>query len=264
MNMIHGSHPRERAQIRIVLADEYPILRLGIEKTLVAEPDMVVVDSIGDGKSALDAVERHQPDVLIIDDRLPVFDGHAVMRELKRRAFSTRVIVLSGSSQRQDVLPLLANGVNGYILKRDATHYVVDAIRGAMVGRVTMAPDIATLVLQEHYGNPNHAPRFGDLTTREEQVLALLAEGYSNSEIARQLGIGIKTVGTHRSNLYQKLGVHNLGELIVVAVRRGLVTLGASVGERRRETPPLRLDPDERPLPHAGGASPHSPARRAS
>lgn len=173
-------------------------------------------------------VERLRPDVLVTDVQLPVMGALAVLQQLGQRGLRTRVVILTSSSGRQDLLPLLEAGATGYVRKDTAADHLVETIRAVVAGRVVVTPQLVALMLRADdrpVGVESPAPPLPALTKRQRDVLTLIAQGYSNGEIAARLFVGVKTVETHRMNLYRKLEVHSVGELFAVAWRQNLIKL---------------------------------------
>ncbi|HEY8599983.1 MAG TPA: response regulator transcription factor [Thermomicrobiales bacterium] len=214
------------APITVVHADDHFFFREGVRAFLAHQPDIRLLGSAADGAEALALVARHRPAVLVTDVNMPVMDAHHLVPEVRRRHPATRVVVLTISGEARDVLPLLEAGAAGYLLKDDAGASLADTIRAVAVGRAAITPAVAHLVRADQgSARPAPAPDSPCLTPRECDVLNQLARGLSNAEIAAHLGVSIKTVETHRTALYRKLGVHNAGALIVAALRHRLIAL---------------------------------------
>lgn len=210
--------------IRVGIADDHAFLREGVRRILEQEPDLLIVGLATNGSEALELVERERPDVLVTDVQMPVRGGLAVLQEIRRRQLPTRVVILTVSSDHHAVLSLIEAGAMGYVLKENTTTDLIAAIRAVAVGRHMFVPAIAALI-DEVRGGGIPADGGVKLTRREHEVLILLARGHRAGAIAARLGISPRTVEAHRSSLYRKLAVHNGRELVLVALRHGLVTI---------------------------------------
>lgn len=203
--------------IRVVVADDHAVVRAGLTAILEAEPDLRVVAEVGDGEQALRAYAEHRPDVLVMDLRMPVLDGLGALVRLRRSDPAARVILLTTYDDEEDIYRGLEAGASGYLLKDAAVSELVDGIRKVHAGRKAIAPAAAERL----------AGRVAvrELSDREREVLELLAEGKSNKQIARVLGIADGTVKVHVANILHKLGAQGRSEAVAVAARRGLVRL---------------------------------------
>jgi len=213
-------------EIRVVLADDHPIVRFGVCSALQREPGIKVVGEAADGSQALKFVESMQPDVFVLDVQMPEMDGLSVVREIRPRCPKLNIIVLSAYAYDRYVFRMLAEGVNGYLLKDDAVDYVVDAIRAVTRGQTWLSPQIADKVVQHMIeGKSTACTHEEQLTEREREVLRLVVKGYSNQEAADLLLISERTVRFHVSNLLSKVGVSTRIELTSRAIQRGLVEM---------------------------------------
>ncbi|SDQ74510.1 response regulator [Thermostaphylospora chromogena] len=209
------------AAIRVVIADDHPIVRQGLRTFLELSEDITIVGEAADGAEAVDLVASLAPDVLLLDLRMPGMDGHAALRALAERGLDVRVLVLTSVSDRGDVAPAMRAGAAGFLYKDVDPSALVQAIRAVAGGQVLLAPEAARAVLDEPDGAvAQSAPT--SLTERELQVLKLIAMGRSNREIARELSVAEKTVKTHVSNVFMKLGVQDRTQAALYAVRHGL------------------------------------------
>ncbi len=208
--------------IRVVIADDHPIVRQGLRTFLDVQGDIQVVGEAGDGARALELVAELAPDVLLLDLKMPVLDGLATLARLD--APGVRVIVLTSVSDRGDVGPAMRSGASGFLYKDVEPAALAQAIRSVHGGQILLAAEAAEAMLAEPVP-PKPAPEArggGALTEREREVLALLAAGRSNREIARELVVAEKTVKTHVSNVLMKLGVQDRTQAALYAVRHGL------------------------------------------
>ncbi|SEG74957.1 DNA-binding response regulator, NarL/FixJ family, contains REC and HTH domains [Nonomuraea solani] len=204
--------------IRVLIADDHPVVRQGLRTFLDLQDDITVVGEAGDGAQAVELTGELSPDVLLLDLKMPVLDGIGALERLAGSA--TRVIVLTSVSDRSDVGPAMRAGASGFLYKDVDPTALVQAVRAVHGGQVLLAPEAAEAVLAASVngGVPGPAP----LTEREREVLALIAAGRSNREIARSLAVAEKTVKTHVSNVLMKLGVQDRTQAALYAVRHGL------------------------------------------
>jgi len=207
--------------IRLVIAEDHQIVREGLRLFLDAQPDMEVVAEAADGREALEAVQRHQPDVLLLDLIMPEMDGLEVLRALPQKAPNTRVLVLTSASDDRMVLPAVRAGATGYVLKTISSAELVDAVRKVARGEPMLHPEITRMLMREVRRGP--AAVAGEaFTQRELEVLSLLAHRLTNKEIAAELGISETTVKTHVRNILSKLGVNTRAEAARYAREQGL------------------------------------------
>ncbi|WP_250008684.1 response regulator transcription factor [Actinoplanes sp. M2I2] len=204
------------AEIRVLIVDDHPAVRRGLRTFLELAGDLEVAGEAADGPTAIELVERTAPDVVLLDMVLPGMDGVAVLRELARRALAARVLVVTSFTDRARLLPAVRAGARGYLSKDVDPQALVAAVRSVHAGHLLLEPDVAATLL----GGPAGTPA---LTARERDVLALIADGRSNREIARALVVAEKTVKTHVSSILLKLGLADRTQAALYAVRTGLV-----------------------------------------
>ena len=212
--------------IRVLIADDHTILREGIRSLLKMYDDIEVVGEAGDGWEAVEKVVQLSPDIVLMDIAMPGLGGLEATLEIRKRSPDTKVLVLTQYDDSEYVHRFLKAGVSGYVLKKVAGTELVAAIRAVQGGSSFLSPQIAGTVI-EGYLKGQELTEVEDayerLTDREKQVLKLVAEGYSNSEIASMLSLSVKTVMGHRENVMEKLGIHSRTELIKYAIKRGLI-----------------------------------------
>jgi len=206
--------------LRVVISDDHAIVRAGIRALLSHEPDVQIVAEASDGRGAVAAVQRHAPDVLLIDLSMPGANGVEAIAQVHSIAPSTRVLVLSMHAAPEFVRPAIRAGAHGYVVKGAGLDELVNALRTVASGGRFYDPSIESLASSS--GADPDDP-FTSLTHREREVLQLVAEGHSNREIAQALGLSPKTVDAHRTNLMRKLDLHDAQALTRFAVRHGLV-----------------------------------------
>jgi two-component system response regulator NreC len=211
-------------QISVLIADDHTIVRSGVRMLLEAETDIKVVGEALNGREALELTESLHPDVVLMDITMPEMDGLEATKKLKSRFPHIHVLVLTMHRSDDYFFEMLKAGASGYILKGAKTSELIDAVRVVQRGEVFLYPSMTQKLVQgylqladwENGGEPSLSPR-------EKEIFHLLAEGYSNKEIAEKLVISPSTVHSHRGNLMQKLGLNNRHELIQYARQRGLI-----------------------------------------
>ncbi|XVV08567.1 response regulator [Actinoplanes sp. CA-131856] len=201
--------------IRVLIVDDHPAVRRGLRTFLELAGDLEVVGEAADGPTALDLIAETGPEVVLLDMVLPGMDGVEVLRELRRRDLPARVLVVTSFTDRARLVPAVRAGARGYLSKDVDPNALVAAVRSVAAGHLLLEPDVAAGLL----GAPAEEPA---LTARERDVLALLAEGRSNREIARALVVAEKTVKTHVSSILLKLGLADRTQAALHAVRNGL------------------------------------------
>jgi DNA-binding NarL/FixJ family response regulator len=209
---------------RILVADDHPIVRSGLKRVLDAQPDLEVVAEAEDGAQAVELALAENVDLAILDVSMPRMTGIQAAAELRKRKPGVRVLMLSMYDSEQFLFESLRAGASGYVLKSDADHDIVDAVRRTMRGQSFLYPSAVSTLVKDFVerGRPGDE-QFDILTPRELQVLKLIAEAYTSKEIARDLVISVKTVERHRQNILDKLGMSDRVELTRYAIRRGLI-----------------------------------------
>ncbi|MFJ9863478.1 response regulator [Streptomyces sp. NPDC101165] len=205
-------------RLRIVVVDDHTVMRAGVIALLDGEADIEVVGEASDGRAALGLVARHDPDVALVDLRMPVLDGVATTTEIAARHPRTRVLILTTYDTDADIERGVEAGAIGYLLKDTTREQLVDAIHSAARGETVLAPRVAEKLVAR-MRRPVHDP----LTTRETDVLTAVADGLTNAEIGRRLVISEATVKTHLLRLFAKLDVNDRTRAVVVAMERGLL-----------------------------------------
>ncbi len=213
--------------ISIVLADDHPIVRRGIQALLDRERNFSIVGVAGDGIETVRLAERLKPDVLVLDLMLPGLSGLEALRILRERSPRTRTVILSMHSNNAFIAQALQNGAIGYVLKDSTEEYLVYALKEAAAGRRFLSPPVTEIAINSYIEQSKTCPLdpHETLTPRQREVLQLAAEGKTNAEIAAQLNISQRTVENHRATLMQRLGLQNQSELIRHAIRHGLIPL---------------------------------------
>jgi two-component system, NarL family, response regulator NreC len=207
--------------IRILLADDHAVVREGLRSLLEREADLRVVAEAEDGREALRLARETHPDVAALDLSMPVLNGLEAARQLVAWDRGPRPILLTAHAEEQYVLEAIRAGVRGYVLKRQAGADLVRAIREVSMGGVYLSPGISAAVTAAIRSAPAAAP--DPLTSREREVLQLIAEGKTTKEVASILGVSVKTADTHRTSLMQKLDLHDVASLTRYAIRHGII-----------------------------------------
>jgi DNA-binding NarL/FixJ family response regulator len=211
-------------KIKILLADDHTILREGIKVLLNREIDMEVVAEAEDGVQALEKVRQEKPDVVVMDISMPKISGLDATKEITETFPDTKVVILTMHDNEEYLVQALKSGAKGYVLKEAAATDLAEAIRAVIRGDAYLYPAVARKLVDDYVNRVRTIRTAADsLTPREREVLKLVAEGHTNKEIADFLGISIKTVENHRTNLMRKLDLHDRTELARYAIKIGLV-----------------------------------------
>ena len=216
----------EKSGIRVVLSDDHALVRQGFRRILEDEPDITVVAEGGNGAQAVELARSHKPDVVVLDMAMPDMNGVQAARMILRERPQTRVLILSMYADEQYVRSALDAGVAGYILKNALDNDLTRAVRAVAAGQQYLSPELSAIVIKALQGKGESDDPWDQLTEREKQVLQLIAHGKSNKEIAVLLGLSVNTVAVHRANLMSTLKVHKAAELVLYAVKKGLVVTG--------------------------------------
>jgi DNA-binding NarL/FixJ family response regulator len=207
-------------EIRLLIVDDHPVVRDGLRGMLESQPDFEVVGEAGDGSEAVHMVGSLNPDIVLMDLRMPVMDGVTALGEIKANNPQVHVLVLTTYDSDADILPAIEAGAAGYLLKDSSKEELYDGIRAAARGETVLAPAVAARLVGRM-----RAPAEEKLSSREVEVLQLVAEGASNSEIAQQLHISQATVKSHLVNIFGKLGVSDRTAAVTMALRKGILRL---------------------------------------
>jgi two-component system response regulator NreC len=215
----------ETVAISIIVADDHPVVRRGMQNLLESEPDFSIVGVAADGLEAIRLTERLKPNVLILDLMMPGLSGLEALRIVREQSPRTRIVILSMYSSTAFVAQALQNGAIGYVLKRCTEENLVLAVREAAAGRRFLSPPVTNLAIEAYIEQSKTGPfdPHETLTPRQREVLQLAAEGKTNAEIAARLNISPRTVENHRATLMQRLGFKNQTDLIRHAIRHGLI-----------------------------------------
>lgn len=212
--------------MKIVLVDDHQIVRDGLRALLEREPGMIVVGEASNGRAAREVVAERRPDVVVMDVSMPELNGLEAARQISTEHPNVKIIALSMHADHRSVLAMLSAGASGYVVKMTAGAELVRAIQAVTAGHTYVSPEVATLIvgaLRKHSAPPG-APA-GELSTREREVLQLLAEGRTSKEIASRLGVAVSTIDTHRRQVMDKLDLRTIAELTKYAIREGLTSV---------------------------------------
>ncbi len=213
-------------KIRVVLIDDHTVVRKGIRVLLEQEPDIEVVAEAEDGLKGVDVCVEYEPDVVVLDMALPLLSGVEAARKIREKVPAARILILSMYDDEEYILDSFKVGVSGYILKDVVVSDLVSAVQSVYRGSTFLSPSVSEkLRRQLQEGQTRGGSRQGParLTSRERQILKLIAEGYTSKQISEILKISFKTVQTHRAHIMEKLGVHSTAELTRYAVTKGLL-----------------------------------------
>ena len=213
--------------ITVLIADDHAVVRIGLRALIETEPGIQVVGEATDGAELLRLARLHQPDVILLDLVMPGIDGLEALGHLMRERPSARVLVLTSFTEDDKLFPAIKSGALGYLLKDSPPHELLGAIRDVAQGASSLHPPIARKVLRELRRPPELPPTSDPLTDREAEVLALLAQGWSNQEIAERLAVRERTVRSHVSSILAKLHLANRTQAALYALRSGLAQLEA-------------------------------------
>jgi DNA-binding NarL/FixJ family response regulator len=213
--------------IRILLADDHTVVRKGLRLLLESQPGFTVVADAADGRAAVTLAETHTPDVVVMDVAMPILNGIEAARQITAKLPQTAVVFLSMHSDESYVLKALKSGARAYLLKDSAEHDLIQAVRAVTEGKSFFSPAISKMMVEDYVRELQERQiedSYDLLTTREREILQLLAEGKSNKEVAAVLNLSLYTVETHRGNILQKLNLHSGAELILYAIRKGVIS----------------------------------------
>ena len=221
-----------RPPVRVLIADDHPIVREGLRRLLSLEDDVEIVGEAGDGEATVALIEKLDPDIVLLDLRMPGLDGFGTMQRLQRLGKKTRVIVLTASEDKNEFVQAMKLGCSGIVLKQTAADLVIKSIRKVHAGEIWLDSHTTAAVMRQFAAPSESAatggsPRTRDrspLSQREREIVALVAQGYKNKEMAEKMFISEQTVKNHLHNIFDKLGVSDRLELALYAIHRGLHT----------------------------------------
>jgi DNA-binding NarL/FixJ family response regulator len=225
-----SSEPGRNNAIRVLLADDHPVVRLGLASCLARHEQVMVVGEAADGREAIKKAKELSPEVLLLDIDMPNLDGLAAMEILRNDMPGLKVIVLSMLHQPDYVARVLRSGASGYILKDSRPEELIRAIEAVHAGGTYFSGEVARIALNSLVNSTNSKEPLSLLSNREREVLVAIAEGMTNKEIASRLGIGVRTVESHRERVMQRLGINSVAGLTRYAVEKNLVFVARRAG----------------------------------
>ena len=213
--------------IRILLADDHTVVRKGLRLLLESQPDFDVIADAADGREAVALAEAHLPDVVVMDIAMPTLNGIEAARQIAAKVPKAAIVFLSMHVDEGYVLKALKAGARAYLLKDSAEHDLIAAVKAVNAGKAFFSPSVSKLMVEDYLRQmeDRHVEDSYELLTgREREILQLLAEGQTSKDVASLLGLSPHTVETHRGNILQKLNLHSTAELILYAVRKGVIS----------------------------------------
>jgi len=214
--------------INVMLVDDHSIVRQGIKSIISRESDISVIAEATDGKEAVKLAKENWPDVIIMDISLPVLNGLDASQQIIKANKNVKILILSMHENRGFIEKALSYGIKGYILKDSATNEIIQAIREVCAGRYFLSSKISSFVVRDYVSRRKKHTQLKSvsiLTSREREILQLIAEGAHNKDVAKKLNIALKTVLVHRNNIMQKLDIHNQAQLIRFAIKEGIISI---------------------------------------
>lgn len=213
--------------IRILLADDHTVVRKGLRLLIESHPGFKVIAEAANGREAVAMAEADTPDVVVLDVAMPMLNGIEAARQISAKLPQTAIVFLSMHSDEGYVLKALKSGARAYLLKDSAEDDLINAIKAVTDGKAFFSPNISKMLVEDYMRQMREREvedSYELLTTREREILQLFAEGKSVKEVATLLDLSLYTVETHRSNIFQKLNLHSVAELILYAVRKGVIS----------------------------------------
>lgn len=214
-----------KQSIRVLIADDHPVVRKGLQSCLAKQDRVKIVGEASDGDEALQKAMELSPDVVLMDISMPRMSGLAATEVLREQAPNIKVLVLSVHNNKDYIFRIIQAGAHGYVSKEASPEELSEAIECVHAGETFFSPEIAQAALSHLVQNGGKKEPFAQLTDREREVLVLIAEGQSNKEIANKLGIGVRTIETHRERIMRRLDIHSVAGLTKFAIANGLVSL---------------------------------------
>ncbi|HNQ72633.1 MAG TPA: response regulator transcription factor [Verrucomicrobiota bacterium] len=217
-----------KKKIKVLIVDDHPVVRKGLMSCLANKEHLKIVGEASNGPEAIKLTTEQSPDVVLMDVSMPGMDGQVVTEALRKEAPQVKVLILSMQSSREPVLRLIRAGARGYVLKDAPPDELISAIEAVHAGEAYFSKPVAQIALNQYISDADDTKPVAKLSEREREVLALIAEGKSNKEIAVHLGIGVRTTETHRERIMRKLGIHSVAGLTKFAIANGISSLEES------------------------------------
>jgi len=212
-------------KLKVMIVDDHPVVRKGLQMCLARQDRIKIVGEACDGDEALRKARELAPDIILMDISMPGMNGLAVTELLRKEVPNVKVLILTMHNNREYIFRIIQAGAHGYVSKGAAPDEFVRAIQSVCDGEPFFSPEVARAALSQFVSSGGKKEPFAQLTQREREVLALIADGQSNKEIANQLGIGVRTIETHRERIMRKLGIHTIAGLTRFAIMSGVVSL---------------------------------------
>ncbi len=212
-------------RIKILVADDHPVVRKGLQSCLAKQDRLKIVGEASDGDEALKKTRELSPDVVLMDISMPGMNGLAVTEVLRKESPAVKVLVLSVHNNRDYIFRIIQAGAHGFISKEAPPDELLRAIESVYSGEPFFSPEIAKAALNQLVTSGGKKDPFAQLTSREREVLVLIAEGQSNKEIATKLGIGVRTIETHRERIMRRLDIHSVAGLTKFAIANGMISI---------------------------------------
>ncbi len=231
MSSMQRSESPAAPKIRVMIADDHPIVRDGIRKLLSLEDDVAVIAEAADGRELLEKLKQEDPDIILLDLRMPNLDGLSALQTLQQMGCASKVIVLTASEDKNEFVQAMKLGCSGIVLKQTSPDLIVKSIRKVHAGEIWLDSHTTAAVMRQFAATTEQAPppptrarERSPLSAREREIVALVAQGYKNKEMAEKMFISEQTVKNHLHNIFDKLGVSDRLELALYAIHKGLHT----------------------------------------
>ncbi len=215
-------------KIRVILAEDHTIVRQGLRSLLEQSDDIEVIAEAEDGREAVNKTEQLKPDIVLMDISMPILNGIEATRQIKKKFPDIKVLILTMHTTEEYISQILHAGASGYLVKKSAHHELLSAIKAIQKGNSYLSPLVSKKVVDQYLQKTQDdikQDRYEKLTTREREVLQLIAEGKANKEIAELLYLSVKTVETHKAHLMEKLNLHTTTDLIKYAIQKGIINI---------------------------------------
>jgi two-component system nitrate/nitrite response regulator NarL len=215
----------KRKKIKLLLVDDHPVMRKGIGSCFNGHSQVEVVGEAVDGQEAINKVKELSPEIVLMDIEMPVMNGLEATRLINRDFPEVKVLILSVLTKKEQVLEIIKSGAQGYVLKDSSPADLVKAIESIHNGRAFFSPDISQIMLDQYLDEASDGEDSRRLTSREREVVGMIAEGQSNKDMANKLGVGVRTIETHRERVMNKLDIHSVAGLVKYAIANGIAKL---------------------------------------